>query len=135
MRRVIFARISYEPRVFPETSGRPSCLLTVHPYYSRCCSNSFVSRNVVLRTPAQAARPTGAPTSMGSLQRWRFLQGASPNSPPFGYFKQLTVESATVTSDIYSIRPISAIYTRPKIGVRCNGTSKTGSPHTTTFWL
>jgi hypothetical protein len=135
MQRVISARISYELQAFPETSGRPSCLLRVHPYYSRCCSNSFVSRNVVLRARAQTARPTAAPTSMGSLQRWRFLRGGSPNSPPFGYIKQLTVQSATVTSDIYSMRPISAIYTRPKIGVRSTGTSKTGSPRITAVWL
>lgn len=134
-RHVICARISYEPQVFPETSGQPSCLLRVHPYYSRWCSNSSVSRNVVLRAPDQTARPTGAPTSTGLLQRWRFLRGGSPNSPPSGYIKQLTVQSATVSSDIYSMRPISAIYTRPKIGVRRNGTSKTGSPHATAVWL
>lgn len=135
MRRVISARISYEVQTFPETSGRPSCMIRVHPNYSRCCSNSFVSRNVVLRAMAQVARPTGAPTSMGSLQTWRFLRGGSPNSPPFGYIKQLTEQSATDTSDIYSMRPIRAIYTRPKIGVRRNGTSKTSSPHITAVWL
>jgi hypothetical protein len=135
MRRVISARISYEPQVFPETSERPSCLLRVHPYYSHCCSNSFASRNLVLRAIAPAARPTAAPTSMGSLRRWRFLRGGPPNSLPFGYIKQLTVQSATVTSDIYNMRPISAIYTRPKIGVSRNGTSKTGSPQITAVWL
>lgn len=95
MRRVISARISYELQVLTETSGRPSCLLRVHPYDSRFYSKSFVSRNVVLRAPAQAARPTGAPTSKGLLERWRFLVGGSP----FGYIKQLTVQSAKVTSD------------------------------------